>query len=97
MFKRVLWFGIGAGVGVFALLKAREYLARATPAAVQDKMVEAGQGLGERAAGFAASTTLLALAPTYELFALACIPVGFTSLTMLTSANAKRNSATRSA
>lgn len=55
MFKRVLWFGIGAGVGVFALLKAREYLARATPAAVQDKMVEAGQGLGERAAGFAAS------------------------------------------
>ena len=40
------------------------------------------------AAGFAASSTLLALAPTYELFALACIPVGFTSLTMLTSANA---------
>lgn len=40
------------------------------------------------AAGFAVSSTLLALAPTYELFALACIPVGFTSLTMLTSANA---------
>ncbi|WP_089774534.1 MFS transporter [Ruania alba] len=40
------------------------------------------------ALGFAVSATLLALAPTYELFALACIPVGFTSLTMLTSANA---------
>lgn len=40
------------------------------------------------AAGFAVATTLLALAPTYELFMLACIPVGFTSLTMLTSANA---------
>ncbi|UFU03618.1 MFS transporter [Ruania suaedae] len=38
--------------------------------------------------GYAASATLLALAPTYELFALACIPAGFCSLTMLTSANA---------
>lgn len=55
MFKRVLWFTVGAGVGVFALLKAREYLARATPSAVQERMVEAGSGLGERASEFAAS------------------------------------------
>lgn len=37
--------------------------------------------------GFGVSSTLMALAPTYELFALATIPVGFFSLTMITAAN----------
>lgn len=36
--------------------------------------------------GFASGA--MALMPTYELFALACIPVGLASLTMLTAANA---------
>jgi len=37
--------------------------------------------------GFGVASTLMALAPTYLLFALATIPVGFFSLTMITSAN----------
>lgn len=37
--------------------------------------------------GFGIASTLMALAPTYELFALATIPVGFFSLTMITAAN----------
>lgn len=38
--------------------------------------------------GFGVASTLMALAPTYLLFAIATIPVGFFSLTMITSANA---------
>lgn len=38
--------------------------------------------------GFGVTSGIMAMMPTYELFALACIPVGFFSLTMLTSANA---------
>ncbi len=37
--------------------------------------------------GFGVASTLMALAPTYELYALATIPVGFFSITMITSAN----------
>lgn len=54
MLKRVLWFTVGAGVGVFVVLKARDYLRRATPAAVQDKMGEAAVGMGERVSEFVA-------------------------------------------
>jgi MFS family permease len=39
------------------------------------------------ALGFGVAGTLMALAPTYELYALATIPVGFFTLTMITSAN----------
>lgn len=38
--------------------------------------------------GFAISTLALALAPTYEAFALLLIPVGLTALTVMTTANA---------
>ncbi|KGN42055.1 MFS transporter [Knoellia aerolata] len=38
--------------------------------------------------GFTVSTTAAALAPTYELFALALVPVGLSALTALTTANA---------
>ncbi|NMR20517.1 MFS transporter [Cellulomonas fimi] len=37
---------------------------------------------------FGITTGVLALMPTYESFALACIPVGLASLTMMTAANA---------
>ncbi|WP_069386683.1 MFS transporter [Cellulosimicrobium cellulans] len=36
---------------------------------------------------FAVTTGVMALMPTYESFALACIPVGLASLTMMTAAN----------
>lgn len=39
-------------------------------------------------AGFVASTLLAAIAPTYDLFALALIPVGLCALTTMTTANA---------
>ena len=38
--------------------------------------------------GFAVSTTLLALAPTYLTFAIMLVPVGLTALTVMTTANA---------
>ena len=38
--------------------------------------------------GFAVSTTLLALAPTYVTFAIMLVPVGLTALTVMTTANA---------
>lgn len=38
--------------------------------------------------GFAATSGLMAIMPSYLTYALACIPVGFFSLTMLTAANA---------
>jgi MFS family permease len=37
--------------------------------------------------GFGIATAVMALMPTYELYLLACIPVGFASLTMMTAAN----------
>ncbi|MEK8227754.1 MFS transporter [Oerskovia sp. M15] len=36
---------------------------------------------------FAISTGVMALMPSYTTFAIACIPVGFASLTMMTAAN----------
>lgn len=47
--------------------------------------------------GFAASTALAAVMPTYELFALSLVLIGFTSLTMITSANAYVQTTTRPA
>lgn len=46
--------------------------------------------------GFAGSMVIAAVMPTFELFALALIPVGFTALTMITSANAYVQTTTRS-
>jgi MFS family permease len=38
--------------------------------------------------GFGIAAGIMALAPTYLTFAIACVPVGFTALTMMTAANA---------
>ncbi|SEJ08478.1 MFS transporter [Demequina mangrovi] len=37
---------------------------------------------------FGVSATLMSVAPTYPIYLVTCVPVGFTALTMLTSANA---------
>jgi MFS family permease len=47
--------------------------------------------------GFAGSTALAAVMPTYELFAVSLVLIGFTSLTMITSANAYVQTTTRPA
>ncbi len=55
MFRRVLWFSIGAGVGVFALAKARSYLQRATPKAVSARVIQTGAGWSASVQEFASS------------------------------------------
>ena len=45
--------------------------------------------------GFSASMVVAALMPTFELFAVALIPVGYTALTMITAANAYVQTTTR--
>jgi MFS family permease len=45
--------------------------------------------------GLFASMTIAALMPTFELFAIALVPVGFTAMTMVTSANAYVQTTTR--
>ncbi len=52
--KKVFWFSIGIGVGVFVVVKARGYLRQATPAAVQDRVSQAAVGVGERLSSFVA-------------------------------------------
>ena len=46
--------------------------------------------------GLFASMTCAALMPTFELFAIALVPVGFSAMTMVTSANAYVQTTTRS-
>lgn len=80
-------FGMGAGeYGVLGSILAIGSLAGALMAARRKRprlrLVLAA------AFGFGISSGAMALMPTYELYMLACIPVGFFSLTMLTSANA---------
>ena len=48
MIGKVFWFAVGAGVGVYALVKVRHYLQQATPQAL-------GHRVGERANDVAAS------------------------------------------
>lgn len=50
--KRVFWFTVGAGVGVFVLVKARSYARKATPAAMQQRVVDSGQGLAAKIGEF---------------------------------------------
>ncbi|SDT46482.1 hypothetical protein [Microlunatus soli] len=46
MIKRLLWFAIGAAVGIFAIKKVRDYLAKARPDAVGQRV---RSGLADRA------------------------------------------------
>ena len=56
MLKKVFWFSVGIGVGVFVVVKGRQYLRRATPAAVQERVTKsvstAATGAGERLTAF---------------------------------------------
>lgn len=80
-------FGMGAGeYGVLGSILAIGSLAGALMAARRQRP-RLRLVLGA-AFGFGISSGAMALMPTYELFALSAIPVGYFSLTMLTSANA---------
>ena len=80
-------FGMGAGeYGVLGSVLAIGSLFGALMAA-RRKRPRLRLVLGA-AFGFGVSSLIMAMTPTYELFAISAIPVGFFSLTMLTSANA---------
>lgn len=50
---RFVWFAIGAGATVFAVLKAREAMTRAAPKAIGQRVSDSTTGLGARAQDFA--------------------------------------------
>ena len=52
MFRRLLWFVIGAGVAVFVIMKVRGYLKRARPEAIGQRVAESASGISESARGF---------------------------------------------
>lgn len=52
MFRRLLWFVIGAGVAVFVIMKVRGYLKKARPEAVGHRVAESASGISESARGF---------------------------------------------
>ncbi len=55
--RRIFWFTVGAGVGVFVLIKARDYARKATPAAVQRRVVDSGHGLAARISEFTSTVS----------------------------------------
>jgi Family of unknown function (DUF6167) len=52
MFRRLLWFFIGAGVAIFVYLKIRDYLKKARPEAIGQRVAESASGVSESARGF---------------------------------------------
>ncbi|GAA4288118.1 MFS transporter [Georgenia daeguensis] len=79
-------FGLGAGqYGVLGSILAIGSLTGALMAA-RRKNPRVGLVIAA-ALAFGVTTGVQALVPTYELYALLCIPVGFFSLTMMTAAN----------
>ncbi|MBA8795108.1 hypothetical protein FHX74_002736 [Friedmanniella endophytica] len=45
MIRRVVWFAVGAGVGVYALVRVRRYLAQATPEAIGQRVADRANGI----------------------------------------------------
>lgn len=52
MIKRLLWFVIGAAVGIFVIKKVRDYLSKATPEAVGQRLADQAGSLGDSASSF---------------------------------------------
>jgi Family of unknown function (DUF6167) len=52
MFRRVFWFVVGAGVAVFVSIKIRQYLKKASPDAISQRVAESASGVSESARGF---------------------------------------------
>jgi hypothetical protein len=52
MFRRVFWFLIGAGVAIFVYMKIRQYLKKANPDVIGQRVAQSASGVGESARGF---------------------------------------------
>ncbi|MGH3337964.1 MAG: DUF6167 family protein [Propionibacteriaceae bacterium] len=52
MLRRLFWFVIGAGVAVFAYTKIRQYMKKASPDAIGQRVAGTANGISESARGF---------------------------------------------
>jgi Family of unknown function (DUF6167) len=52
MFRRLFWFLIGAGVAIFLYLKLRDYLKKARPEAIGQRVAESASGVSGSAREF---------------------------------------------
>jgi hypothetical protein len=52
MFRRLFWFGIGAGVAVFVYTKLRQYMKKASPEAIGHRVADTTGGISASARGF---------------------------------------------
>ena len=50
--SRLVWMAVGIGAGVFAVAKARQFAARATPQAIGQRVAGSAVSLSDRAVGF---------------------------------------------
>lgn len=52
MFGRVFWFAVGAGVTIYVVVKARDYIDRHSPEALVDKVQQTVLDAGDNARAF---------------------------------------------
>jgi hypothetical protein len=52
MFRRLFWFVIGAGAAVFVYSKVRQYMKKASPDAIGQRVADTASGINESARGF---------------------------------------------
>jgi len=52
MVRRILWFVLGAGVAIFISIKIRQYLKKARPEAIGQRVAESATGISDSARGF---------------------------------------------
>jgi hypothetical protein len=52
MLRRLFWFLSGAGVAIFDYLKIRDYLKKARPEAIGQRVAESASSVSESARGF---------------------------------------------
>jgi hypothetical protein len=52
MIRRILWFVLGAGVAIFISIKIRQYLKKARPEAIGQRVAESASGISDSARGF---------------------------------------------
>jgi hypothetical protein len=52
MVRRIFWFVVGAGVAIFLSIKIRQYLKKARPEAIGQRVAESASGLSDSARGF---------------------------------------------
>ena len=50
--RRIFWFALGAGVTIFVVVRARDYLRQATPQAIGHRVADAGASLGDSVRDF---------------------------------------------